>query len=154
MEDRVRAIMRFFGEYPDYHGFDSSSLKETTFISADNAAQSVEFEVNIAPELCNKMGNLHGGAAATILDMLTSTALAHVSRPGFIDQGHVSRTLSCSYLRPVPMHSRVRVSARVAAAGRNTANLTGEIKSMDGKILVGCVHDKSVFSSSRPKSKM
>lgn len=85
------------------------------------------------------------------MDMLTSMALATVSKPGFLDKGHVSRTITMSYLRPVPMGVKTRISCRIVAAGRNLANLSGEIRSPDGKVLVTCIHDKAVFSSGETK---
>ena len=110
------------------------------------------WELDIEPHLCNKGRNLHGGAACTILDNLTSTALLTIAKPGFLDGGHVSRTITMSYLRPVPMHSKATIECRVVAAGRNTANLFGEIK-VDGKTCVTCTHDKAVFNKDSAKQK-
>lgn len=97
--------------------------------------------------LCNKGGNLHGGAAATLLDSLTSTSLLTIAKPGFLDAGHVSRNLNTTYLRPVPVGSKCTVECEVVAAGKNTAMVRGVIKNADGKVAVFCVHDKAVFKS-------
>ena len=129
--------------------FDTLPLQYATFVSASTESQSTSWSFIAAPELCNKGGNLHGGCAATLLDSLTSTALLTIARPGFLDGGHVSRTLSCTYLRPVPMGTECVVECRVVAAGKRTANLSGEIRTKDGKVCVACVHDKAVFERAK-----
>jgi acyl-coenzyme A thioesterase 13 len=129
--------------------FDALPLQYATLVSASAESQSTSWSFIAAPELCNKGGNLHGGCAATLLDSLTSTALLTIARPGFLDGGNVSRTLSCTYLRPVPMGTECVVECRVVAAGKRTANLSGEIKTKDGKVCVACVHDKAVFERAK-----
>lgn len=76
--------------------FDALPLTHATLISASAESQSTLWSFTYAPALCNESGNLHGGCAATLLDTLTSTALLTIARPGFLDCGHVSRTLSCT----------------------------------------------------------
>jgi acyl-coenzyme A thioesterase 13 len=129
--------------------FDNLPLQRATFVSASAESQSTSWSFTAAPELCNMNGNLHGGCAATLLDSLTSTALLTIAKPGFLDGGHVSRTLSCTYLRPVPMGTECVVECRVVAAGKRTANVSGEIRTKDGKVCVTCVHDKAVFEKAK-----
>ena len=113
-----------------------------------------EYTMNITSAHCNKGKNLHGGMACIILDNLTSTALLTLAKPGFLDAGHVSRTITMSYVRPVPIGSKATIVCEVVAAGRNTANLKGEIQ-VDGKTCVTCIHDKVVFKRGEvhPKQK-
>jgi acyl-coenzyme A thioesterase 13 len=149
IEDRINALLKEITASPDYAGFDVTGLKQCKFISANEATQSTTWELTITPELCNKSGNLHGGAAATLLDTLTSTALLTIAKPGFLDAGHVSRSLNTTYLRPVPDGTKCRVECEVVAAGKNTALVRGVIKTMDGKICVHCAHDKAVFKKAK-----
>jgi len=146
-EDRVKSLWQDLATDPAYQGFDTTTLKAAKFVAASNETQSTEWEFTVTPQLCNKGGNLHGGAAATMLDNLTSTALLTIAKPGHLEFGHVSRTLHTTYLRPVPNGTKVKVLCRVIAAGKNTANVYGEIRTMDGKICVTCVHDKAVFQA-------
>src|SRR2546423_2022838 len=125
--------------------FDALPLQHARFVSASAESQSTTWSFIAAPELCNKGGNLHGGCAATLLDSLTSTALLTIAKPGFLDGGHVSRTLSCTYLLPVPMDTECVVECWVVAAGKRMANVQGEIRTKDGKVCVSCVHDKAGF---------
>jgi acyl-coenzyme A thioesterase 13 len=61
----------------------------------------------------------------------------------------VSRSLSTTYLRPVPVGSVCRVECEVVAAGRNTACVRGVIYTSGGKAGVHCVHDKAVFKKAK-----
>lgn len=57
LETRIRGMMEFFGTNPEWgEGWDTRTFQEVTFISVDKQNQSVEFELNIAPFLCNKTG--------------------------------------------------------------------------------------------------
>lgn len=143
LEDRVKSVSKMIVYDPEFYGFDTYALRPSlTLISV--APSKTTWEMEIGSHLCNKSGNLHGGAAATILDNLTSTALVTVAREGFCDGGHVSRTITMSYLRPVPMGAKVKIESEVVAAGKKTANLAGRIM-LDGKVCVTCVHDKAVI---------
>ncbi|KEF56505.1 uncharacterized protein A1O9_06692 [Exophiala aquamarina CBS 119918] len=145
IKERVVALQKEISQDPDYQGFDYLTLKDG-FQLLEAVPNRTVWEAVITSRLCNKSGNLHGGAAATLMDNLTSTALVTISKPGFLDAGHVSRTITMSYLRPVPKGSTVRIECEVQAAGRNTANLLGRMF-VNGKLAVTCVHDKAVFSS-------
>jgi acyl-coenzyme A thioesterase PaaI-like protein len=48
--------------------------------------------------------------------------------------GGVTRTLSVSYLRAVPIHTHVRLHSHVVSIGRQMAMIRGEMTSLDGKI--------------------
>lgn len=151
IEERIQNIYEELSNTPGYNGFDVLGLKQCKFVSANAEKQSTSWELIVTPELCNKGGNLHGGAAATILDTLTSTALLTIAKPGFLDAGHVSRNLNTTYLRPLPAGSKATVECEVVAAGKNTAMVRGVIKTQDGKIAVFCAHDKAVFKKSAEK---
>lgn len=96
------------------------------------------------------MGALHGGAAATILDNLTSITVATVaSRSGWTNAG-VSRSLNCTYLRPVVMGSVATVECRVLHVGRNLCELAGVIRNDDGEVAVVCAHGKAAVNYPPP----
>jgi acyl-coenzyme A thioesterase 13 len=67
------------------------------------------------PDLwANNSQNLHGGAQATIFDILTSLTLSTIAKPGFWLFGGVSRTLSVTYLRPAPSDEPIIVECEVS----------------------------------------
>lgn len=155
LADRVLALENTIVNDPDFFGFDTYSLRHSQPTKLLEARPNfTKWSLVIGAELCNKTGNLHGGAAATLLDNLTSTALVTITREGFLDAGHVSRTITMSYLRPVPMGEKVTVECEVHAAGRNTANVIGKIYNEAGKLCVTCIHDKAVFSTKGKESKL
>jgi acyl-coenzyme A thioesterase 13 len=143
--DRCLAVHTALSADPTYTGFDALILSHTVLLSASAATQSTVYSFTVVPALCNKAGNLHGGAAATVLDNLTSSALLTIARPGFLDAGHVSRTLTVTYLRPVPP-GVYRVESEVVSAGRSLAHVRGRIVDAQGKTCVSCTHDKHVFT--------
>ena len=61
----------------------------------------------------NASGNLHGGAQATLLDIVTSYAVACAARKGFWETSGVTRVLSVSYLRPAPTGTEVVIEGEV-----------------------------------------
>ncbi|KIW19105.1 hypothetical protein PV08_03397 [Exophiala spinifera] len=146
VRERVLALEAQIVADPEFFGFDTYALRDSNSVLVEAEPNKTVWELDIGSHLCNKSGNLHGGAAATLLDNLTSTALVTIAKPGFLDGGHVSRTITMTYLRPVPKGSRVRVECETQAAGRNTANIVGKIY-LNGKLCVTCVHDKAVFST-------
>lgn len=96
------------------------------------------------PELCNRLGNLHGGCATTIIDNLSSTVLLAAGRPGFYSAGGVSRNLNLTYLRPVPVGTEIRIVCEVVNMGRKLALLKGEIrKANDDAVCVVASHEKA-----------
>ena len=152
LEERVHALRDVLEGDPGYQGFDKLPLKGVELKHVEPGR--TDWEMEILPGHCNKGNNLHGGCSCTLLDTLTSTALLTLSKPGFLDGGHVSRTITMSYLRPVPVGTRVKIECEVVAAGKTTANLLGVIKTMDGKTCVTCIHDKAVFNSGTQKQQM
>ncbi|KAK5055379.1 hypothetical protein LTR84_013129 [Exophiala bonariae] len=145
IKEKVLTLQAFISKDPEYEGFDTLALEGGLTLLEAEPNRTV-WEMPVTPRLCNKSGNLHGGAAATIMDNLTSTALVTISKPGFLDAGHVSRTINMTYLRPVPKGSTARIECHVQAAGRNTANIVGKLY-VNEKLAVICVHDKAVFKS-------
>jgi acyl-coenzyme A thioesterase 13 len=80
--------------------------------------QVVEFEMTITPILCNKNQVLHSGAAAMLVDMLTSAIFGMLVKPGYLDNGHVSWTLTITYLRPLLWGRRSRLDATQLLSAR------------------------------------
>lgn len=81
------------------------------------------FELTVSPPLCNPMGNMHGGAVATLADMTTTMATAPLAQKDFWEFGGVSRTLSVTYLKPVKLGGVARVECQVRSIGRRLCKL-------------------------------
>jgi acyl-coenzyme A thioesterase 13 len=98
---------------------------------------------------CNRNGTLHGGPACTLFETLTTSALLRIAKAGHWDALGVSRTLTFTFLRPIPRGIQVSVDCEVVAAGKNMANLRGTMRTADGKVCITCIHDKAAVI--RPK---
>ncbi|PLB33449.1 PaaI family thioesterase [Aspergillus candidus] len=104
----------------------------------------VSFLFSIAPKMCNFLGNLHGGCAATLVDVLSTVILLGVSSPGHFSLGGVSRNLKITYLRPVPRGTEVRLTCELVHVGRRLALLRVEISRVDnGNLCVVGEHEKA-----------
>ena len=88
--------------------------------AADNAEACVVLEIETISPLCNPMGNMHGGATATLADMATTFAQAAVAKEGFWEFGGVSRTLNVTYLKPIVQDMVVVIECRVRSVGKRS----------------------------------
>ncbi|TDZ37715.1 Acyl-coenzyme A thioesterase 13 [Colletotrichum spinosum] len=115
---------------------------------------SASFSFTVQPDHCNRGGNLHGGCAATLFDFLTTLPLALVNdKPGFWQFLGVSRTLSCSYLRPAPCGEECVVECEIVQIGRMLCQLRGVLRrKSDGVIFATCEHHK--YNTDPPASKL
>lgn len=123
----------------------------------------VVFGYTVQPENCNRLGNMHGGATATLFDFCTSLALALAATPapGTADANAdadgeeelvqswrrlgVSRTLAVTYVRPAPSGMEVLIDCEQLHAGRRMSSLRGVLRRRsDGAVLATCEHGKVV----------
>ncbi|KAF8460420.1 HotDog domain-containing protein [Kalaharituber pfeilii] len=101
------------------------------------------FELTVHDFLCNRMGNLHGGATALLIDVTTTCALVPIAKPGFWQYAGVSRNLSVTYLRPAPMGSTIVITAEVVQAGKTVCTVRGVVTDKkSGKVLSIAEHGK------------
>jgi acyl-coenzyme A thioesterase 13 len=149
LEKRMKTLLFSLIDDPENRGFDSVGSGIIELLSVSQDTQSVHYAFTVLPKLCNRGRNLHGGAATTIFDILTSTAMLTIAKPGYWDMLGVSRTLTVSFLRPLPLGTKVFVDCEVVAAGKNLAHLKGIMKTADGKVCITCTHDKAAVH--RPK---
>ncbi|CZR65932.1 related to thioesterase family protein [Phialocephala subalpina] len=145
-EDRVREFMNGYDGSDGVEGFDSALMRQhLRFINATSTpTATVTFELMIAPPLCNRMSNLHGGAASLIFDMCTTMAVAPISRVDFWAFGGVSRTLTVTFLRPVSVGTVVVIECEVIQIGKQLATIRGVMKrKSDWKVLCTAEHNKA-----------
>jgi acyl-coenzyme A thioesterase 13 len=132
-----------------YAGFDKQLLQKVKFTSIDPATKQTLFRITVEDFMCNKDGNLHGGAATTILDNLSSTSLLTVGVPGFWDNFGVSRSLIVIFHKGIPRGMDLQVECTVVAVGRKMATMRAVLKNDDGTIYASCVHEKFAVSYSK-----
>ncbi|OAX80880.1 hypothetical protein ACJ72_04782 [Emergomyces africanus] len=140
--DQIQTFLKATSSYPESSSWDASCMKTIKLVKVE--PNTAEFEFTVTPQMCNPLGILHGGCTTTILDMLTSTA-AFAATGSETMASTLSRTLSVTFLRPVPMGTKVRVVVHLVAAGKKFVHFTGNLMTMDGKVCASCVHDKAVW---------
>ncbi len=113
----------------------------------------VDFAFTVQMLHCNRLGNLHGGCAATLFDYLTSVALLLVSEPGFWLFLGVSRTLNVTYLRPMPAGETFHFECEIVHIGKRLVQLKGVARRpSDGAIMAVCEHGKVNTDPALPKA--
>lgn len=138
-EERLRAYLNIC-KHPEYSCYDAAAMRNVDFVSA--SVGRTEFAFTVTDDMCNVNGTLHGGCAATMLDCLTSTPGMTIAKPGFLEEGTMSRTLSCTYLRALRPGDKVKVVCEVMHAGKTLAHFRGDMIDEQGRVAVSCVHDK------------
>jgi acyl-coenzyme A thioesterase 13 len=125
-----------------YAGFDKRLLQKVKFTDIDLAAKQTLFRLTVEDFMCNKDGNLHGGAATTILDNLSSTSLLTIGTPGFWDNFGVSRSLIVIFHKGIPRGMELQVKCTIVAVGRKMATMRAVLEDHNGAIYASCVHEK------------
>lgn len=115
-----------------------SSLSSVRVLAT--APGRVLFTLTVSPTMCNSLGTLHGGCAATLLDVLTSMAAATVSVEQKV-QDHtsdrrtpdvgglisVTRALNLTYLRGTRAGEKLVCDVAVMARGKRSLALEGRL---------------------------
>lgn len=148
-EDRINALLaiqapndvRFLSQ------FMAEDVKLSKFTRRSATTSAAVFTFKVERFYCNYSGNLHGGAQATIYDVLTSICLQGIGEPGFWLNAGVSRSLNVTYLRPAPEGIIVECDVEVMHAGKSLSLLRGVMRRQDdGKIISTCEHDKAAVA--------
>ncbi|KAJ4366985.1 hypothetical protein N0V83_007515 [Neocucurbitaria cava] len=137
----IAAIQAMFDRYKliaarrpeDHTDFDREVMENLKILDA-GLDGSVSYELYMAPNFSNLNNVMHGGAAGVIFDMATTSALCPIARPGFWEfMGGVTRSLNISYLKAVPIRTKVRLNSKVVSVGKQMAMIRGDMTSLDGK---------------------
>ncbi|CZT21200.1 uncharacterized protein RCC_07062 [Ramularia collo-cygni] len=145
-EDKINALLGMSS--PDdvrlLSQFLTEDVKLVSYKQLSPTTSSAVFAFRVERFYCNFSGNLHGGAAATFYDVLTSILLQAIDAPGSWGNAGVSRSLSVTYLRPAPEGIMVECDVEVVHSGKSLAFLRGSMKRQDdGKLISTCEHDKA-----------
>ncbi|KAK5060169.1 hypothetical protein LTR84_010053 [Exophiala bonariae] len=148
-KERIKAYLASITADTAYDGFDKRLLQQVELLEVDLELGQTVYVFSVQDFMSNKDGNLHGGAVATLMDNLSSTALVTVQKPGFWDSFGISRSLAIIYHRTMPENAVLLIRCSVLAAGRQMATVKAVIEGQNGTIHASCVHEK--FAAPTPK---
>lgn len=107
------------------------------------------FSYTVIQENQNGTGNMHGGCTATLFDFCTSMPVCLINSPDFWWYLGVSRTLSVTYLKPIPVGEKILIECEIMSIGKTLSTIRGVMRRQsDGVALATCEHGK--FNSDPP----
>lgn len=122
--------------------FDCLALRGLTVLSSEPG--HVRCLMPVTREKTNRYGTLHGGCAATLVDVIGTAAIFSVS-----PESGVSLHISVDYLSPAPVGRNVIIDSKVVRVGRTiaVANVVIEDGDGEGRVLSQGRHIKHVGSA-------
>ncbi|KAK1805004.1 hypothetical protein P4O66_019361 [Electrophorus voltai] len=133
----LKQVMRFLVESP---GFDRV-LNKVELVSASPG--KVVCEMKVEEEHANRGGTLHGGMTATLVDIISTTALMHTEKgePG------ISVDMNITYMNAAKIGEDILITAQVLKQGKTLAFATVDITNkITGKIIAQGRHTKHLGS--------
>ncbi|XP_036422236.1 acyl-coenzyme A thioesterase 13 [Colossoma macropomum] len=116
-------------------------LKKVEIVSASPG--KLVCEMKVAEEHTNRLGTLHGGLTATLVDVISTTAIMYSERgaPG------VSVDMNITYMNAAKVGEDVLITAQVLKEGRTLAFATVDLTNKaTGKIIAQGRHTKHLGS--------
>ncbi|KAJ0976831.1 hypothetical protein J5N97_012305 [Dioscorea zingiberensis] len=103
--------------------------------------------MTVPPRLLNTGNFLHGGATASLVDVMGSAAILSA---GTATTSGVSLEISISYLDSAFAHEEIEIEGKVLRAGKAVAVATVEIrKKKTGKLIAQARHTKYLAAASK-----
>jgi uncharacterized protein (TIGR00369 family) len=151
MQQRIDGLLESFRNNPaSKRRWETETMQSTTCIAASPECGTMVYEIDIKGPFCTILGALHGGTASTILDQLTSFVLYMYAKPGFMENGTITRTLTVTCLRPVLAGTKLRVEAELVSIGKTMSNVNGFIKTNGwGRCALPVLMTRSFYHRSR-----
>lgn len=111
LTQNLREVMKAMSKVP---GFDRV-LEKVTLVSA--APEKIICEMKVEEQHTNKMGTLHGGLTATLVDSISTMALLCTERgaPG------VSVDMNITYMSPAKIGEEILITAHILKQGKTLA---------------------------------
>ncbi|KAI8977191.1 HotDog domain-containing protein [Mycotypha africana] len=120
--------------------WEDNVIEELHIVGAEPDKLIWEFKVKEVH--CNRLGNLHGGCAATLIDICSSFAVLTNSGKARWNLIGVSTDLSVSYLKGVPAETMIRLECEVQRVGKTLANIFTKVYNDQGQVCYTGSHTK------------
>ncbi|XP_049621022.1 acyl-coenzyme A thioesterase 13 [Suncus etruscus] len=138
MSTVTKSMMEVLKAMKGVSGFDRV-LDKVTLVSA--APGKVVCEMKIEEEHTNRMGTLHGGLTATLVDSISTMALlcTEVGIPG------VSTDMNITYMSPAKLGDDIVITAYILKQGKTLAFASVDLTNKaNGKMIAQGRHTKHV----------
>lgn len=129
---RLSFLRQFIGRPMDQHFSPVAKWLNGVLLSIEEGAMEVEYQVR--EDMCNPMGTLHGGIAATILDDIVGTMVYALGR----EFGFTSVNLNCDFLNPAVVGDVLVAKSAVIRAGKNIVHVEGRLVNAHGRVIAKC----------------
>ncbi|XP_040823626.1 acyl-coenzyme A thioesterase 13 [Ochotona curzoniae] len=129
----VREVLKVMGKSPNF----DRVCDKVSLVSA--APGKVVCEMKVEEQHTNKLGTLHGGLTATLVDVISTVALICSERglPG------VSVDMNITYMAPAKIGEDILISAHILKQGRTLAFASVDLTSKaTGKLIAQGRHTK------------
>ncbi|XP_043073892.1 acyl-coenzyme A thioesterase 13 [Puntigrus tetrazona] len=140
MSMSLNTLKQFMRAMVDGPGFDRV-LSKVEILSA--VPGKVVCELKVEEEHTNRLGTLHGGLTATLVDVISTTAIMYSERgaPG------VSVDMNITYMNTAKIGEDVLITAQVLKQGRTLAFATVDLTNKsNGKLIAQGRHTKHLGS--------
>lgn len=129
--------------------FDTTSLSNLRDIKADDSGR-LTCILPVTRSVQNRMGTLHGGCTATLIDVVGTAALLTQSK-----RGGVSLNINTNYLSPMPGGGDCIIDARIVRIGRQIATINVDLRdAATGKLVAQGTHVKFISDSEPDLSRL
>ena len=111
-----------------------NGMMAAEYVDADPAARSVTLRFPVLPWEGNRVGMLHGGIMAAMLDHVSNLTVSYYL-------GHWAPTLSMNldYIHPASMGDSLLATASILSHGKKIIRITGRLVSeKNGKLIATC----------------
>ncbi|EEU04077.1 thioesterase superfamily protein [Dictyostelium discoideum AX4] len=104
-------------KWTKFEGFDKQFLELCTCEKLEKG--KVVMSMTVDEKYCNVLSNLHGGAIATLTDVISSIAILTTNLDAIVPS--VSVEISMVYSNPAPVDRKIFIVSSVYKSGRNLA---------------------------------
>ncbi|KAJ3722832.1 hypothetical protein DFJ43DRAFT_661233 [Lentinula guzmanii] len=120
-------------------------LEELTEAEAQKAKRNAETEticeIEVTKDMCNIYGTLHGGCAAYIIDLCSSTAIVCYGLYTATDGTGVSSSMNIHWHRPITVGKKLKIISNTVFVDGLIRNAKSELRDLQtNKLYVSAVH--------------
>ncbi|EFA86398.1 thioesterase superfamily protein [Heterostelium album PN500] len=144
-QQKEEVLIKTLDHWRTLNGFDSNMLRYLKLESIDHEKHRVIMTMTVPDELCNPLSTLHGGAMATIVDIVSSIAIISTD-PSHLPP-NVSIDMSISYAATAPVGESITIESILYQRAENKAYVYTDTTIYNAQKKVCCKGSHTVFIS-------